>query len=183
MNTSRGQQTHNSKVQTSHFFLPPHFLSNQTQQKKKRKKGRTKKRSSFEFPLTLVRALESEFKGSHLVHRSLSWAIVLRRERASQLWRLASMELVVAAESEDLVLGRWVSLIRLPLPLKQDKEIEINWNKEEIKKSRERRETFGLNWLVLGRWVHLMTMRAMNSSTVFQRVLDVGMGLQRSFRF
>mgnify|MGYP007088681746 CR=1 FL=1 len=24
------------------------------------------------------------------------------------------------------------------MPLKQDKEIEINWNKEEIKKSRER---------------------------------------------
>ena len=56
-----------------------------------------RKRSSFEFPLTSVRALESEFKGTRLVHRSLSWAMVSpvrASERASHddllQWKLVT---------------------------------------------------------------------------------------------
>ena len=76
INTSIGTQIEDNKHITLksvklHTSFSPHFLSNQTQHNKK-KKGKRRKRSSFEFPLTLVRALELEFKGSRLVHRSLS---------------------------------------------------------------------------------------------------------------
>ena len=79
INTSIGTQTEDNKHITLksfklHTSFSPHFLSNQTQHNKK--KGKQRKRSSFEFPLTLVRALDSKFKGSRLVHRSLSWAMV-----------------------------------------------------------------------------------------------------------